>query len=690
MNLLIPVSWLRDYLKTDVAAKTIANLLTTSGPSVDRIEKVGEDYIFDTEITTNRPDAFSVYGVAREAHAILASSDQKSQLIAPKGQDINLEPDKTATVSLDAKVTSTKLCPRFTAIVIEMKVGPSPALIQNRLRAAGIRPINNIVDITNYVMLETGQPMHAFDFNKIQGAKMTLRASREGESITTLDGKKHKLPAGSIIIEDSKRVIDLCGIMGGENSQITARTKQAVFFTQAYDPITIRKTTQALAFRTEASNRFEKGIDLENILPTLGRSIHLAKQIAKAKIISELIDIYPVKQKSATIRLNLEKLNKYLGTQIAAQKAAKILESLGFKAQLSANQISAQAPSWRANDIKTDVDLIEEIARLNGYSNLPSTLPSGQPPNRQDSILKQVISLKNFLKGLGLTEVITYSIISKNLLQITDTREKNAVELANPLTAEWQFMRPSTVPSLLDVISKNRNLSGKIQIFEVAKTYELSHSSSTILSSSSRKRGSCLPIQDLKIAFALSGSNFTEIKGIVENLFQELKRKPKFEKFSEESTLLDNNQAAVVKIGDESAGNLGMVNPKAANFFGLDNNVAIAELNLSTIYNQPSITQTYHPIPKFPPIIEDISTIFSVYTPIGDIIAEIKKASTLIKNIEILDIYENPKLGQAKKSITLTLTYQKMSGTPTQEEVNLEREKIVKSLETNLRAKVRK
>ncbi len=676
MNIKIPVSWLRDYLKTDLAAKTIANYLTASGPSVERMEKKGEDFIFDIEVTTNRPDAFSVLGIAREAHAILSSNGQKSELTAPKGMDLQLDPDTTSKVTLDAQITDSKLCPRFTAIVLEVKIQESPALIKNRLIACDIRPINNIVDITNYIMLETGQPMHAFDFDKIEGAKMVLRQSRQYEKITTLDSQKRILPKGAIVIQDSKKLVDLCGIMGGENSQISKRTKRAIFFVQAYDPFIIRRTTQALAFRTDAATRFEKGVDLENILPTLSRSVYLAKKIAGAKIISELIDIYPKKQESKTTTLRFSKLNKYLGIEINPTKTIQILTSLGFKTHLEISQIKAVAPSWRTNDIDTDVDLIEEIARIYGYHNLPSTLPVGQVPNRQDSDLKKVIALKNALKYLGQTEVITYSIISKEMLGTTGVSEKKAVELTNPLTEEWQFMRPTLISSLTEVVAKNSHLKSAISIFEIAKTY--------------LKQKSGLPVQDLFLTIVQSNGDFYKIKGITENVFEALGQKATYSKIKDEDKLFQANQSATVKIGDTQVGKLGLLNSAITDHFELQNQISAVELNLSRIYNLSTLSKSFHAISKFSPVIEDISAIFSIYTPLGDITLEIKKISTLVKNIEVIDIFEDPKLGDLKKSVTLRLTYQKQNSTPTQQEVNGERTKIIKSLETNLRAKVRK
>lgn len=676
MNILIPVSWLRDYLKTDAAAKTIARDLSLSGPSVERTEKQGDDYIFDIEVTTNRPDAFSVFGIAREANAILTYNKQKSKLLDPEGINLNLDPDTKEKLNLDVTITSQTLCPRFTAIIVSnVKIGPSPAQIRNRLTACDIRPINNIVDITNYVMLETGQPMHAFDYDKIKGAKMTLRASKEGEKITTLDGKPHNLPKGSIIIEDANRIIDLCGIMGGENSQITRRTKNVLLFAQSYDPLTIRKTTQIMATRTEAAARFEKGVDLENILPVLSRAVYLAKKAAGAKIASELIDIYPKKQTAKKVNLQLMKLNKYLGIEINPTDAAKILTLLGFKVTHDMTQISALAPSWRAQDITADVDLIEEIARVYGYHNLPSKLPQGEVPKRKDSNLKDVIGLKNALKMLGLTEAISYSIISKDLLESSGVSPKNAVELANPLTDQWQFMRPSLIPSLVDAVSKNENLKPNLQLFEIAKTYIPQKNS--------------LPKQDLYLAAVTTESDFFKTKGLAENILESLSRNAKFQKMQNADTLFDQNQSAMIKIGETVVGKLGSLNSNFLNRFRLEIPVLAIELNLSIIYNLPSIIYSFHPLSKYPPVVEDISAIFSQNTPVSLIVQEVKNASELIKKVEIKDIFENEKIGEGKKSVTLRLSYQKPSGTPTQEEVDRASKAITTRLVTELRAKVR-
>ncbi len=690
MNLLVPISWLRDYLKTDIAAKTLASQLTLNGPSVERIEKRGEDYIFDVESTSNRSDSNSIYGLAREAHAILSWHGEKSALRAPDGLNLSLYPDKTKLVSLDIKIANHKLCPRFTAIVMDnIAIKDSPALIKNRLETCGIRPINNIVDISNYVMLELGQPMHVFDYDKIKGAKMLLRESKKGESLKTLDGQNRKLPEGTIVIEDAERLVDLCGIMGGENSAVSTRTKRVILFVQAYDPLKIRRTTQTMAFRSDAAARFEKGVDWETIPQVLSRAVYLTKKLAGGKIASELIDIYPVKQKAPTIQLSHSQLSQYMGIDLKLTDGAKILSLLGFEAKVEDDTIVATTPSWRAQDIEGPEDLIEEITRVYGYHNLPNSLPSGDITSEPETDLTRVISLKNALKYLGLTETISYSIISADLLKLTEIKPENAVELSNPLSSEWQFMRPSIIPSLIATIAQNQNLKKDIQIFEIAKTYI--------------KNGADIPTQDLCLTIALQNSNFYEVKGFVENIFQILSRPLAVTSASSsvipgkagihatQSPLFEKSLSAQVTSNDKVVGTIGILNHKVANYFEIDGQTAVAELNLSTVYQLPATSNSYRPIPKFPPIIEDISAIFAKETPVGEVIKAVKEAGKpLVKTIEIIDVYEDAKLGVGKKSITLRIYFQKTDATPTTEEVVPVREAIIESLESNLSAQVRR
>lgn len=679
MNIKVPVSWLREYLKTDVAAKTLASRMSLSGPSVERVGKIGDDLVFDIEVTSNRVDAYSIFGIAREAHAILKYNRSKSELVKPKGLNTPLEPDTKDKVKLDVLIKNPTLCNRYTAIVIDdVKVGPSPAFIKNHLTKAGIRPINNIVDISNYIMLELGQPMHTYDFDKIKGNKMIMRESTDGEKVKTLDGKIRKLPKGTIVFEDGVgRLIDLCGIMGGESTGITTRTKRVLLYVQSYDPVRIRKTTQALSFRTEAASIFEKGVDIEAIPEALARSVYLVKKLTKAKIVSELIDITNHKPQRKPIELNLERLNQFMGIPLDTKTAVSILESLGFQTKSSQNSISATPPSWRTADIESDEDLIEEIARIYGYHNLPSIIPTGPIPQSEESILPKIIELKKTLKYLGLTEIISYSIISKSFLTLSQTKEEDSVELANPLTEEWQFMRPTLLVSLADVIAKNQNLKNNRKLFEVAKTYI--------------KKEKNLPRQDLFLSVVLQNNDFESIKGVVESIFDFLQREIKFEKPEEENSLFAKEQSAILKSSGQEVGTLGVLNSNVPDGLNIEGSIAAVEINLTTVYSLPAVANTYRPIPKYPPVIEDISIIVNKQTQYATVVESLKKAgSPLLKNIEMLDMFEGEQIGKDKKSITFRLMYQSQTKTPTQLEVEQARGKIVSTLESTLKAQVRR
>jgi len=679
MNLRIPVSWLREYLKTDVAVKTIAGHLSLAGPTVEKIEKRKNDQILHIEVTSNRIDAFSVFGLAREIQAILASENLKSELVQPKGLNLELEPDVSNLLTLEVIIKDPKLCPRFTAIIIDnVKIKSSPAFIKNRLERSGIRSINNIVDISNYLMMELGQPMHTFDFDKIKNSRMILRTSEEGEKIVTLDGQMRKLPKGAIVIEDQGRLIDLCGIMGGANSQITARTKRVVLFVQAYDPLTIRKTTQALAFRTEAATRFERGIDLEGIVPALSRAVYLAKMTSGVKIASELTDIVNFKSYSKPISLNLNKLNSYLGINIPTIQALKILQLLGFITKSSAQTITATAPSWRVADIQDDVDLIEEIARIYGYHRLPSKLPEGPVPEEQEvSNLEKVIELKKTFKIWGFTEIVSYSIISQKLISFARIQKGNIVELINPLSSDWQVMRPTLLISLAEVIAKNQALTSQLKIFEIAKTY--------------LGQKDNLPKQDLMLSITIQNGNFYQIKGAVENIFEILHYEVKFQNLIKENALFEKNESARIIIGETEVGTFGILNSQLADYFKIENPVAACEINLSIVYGLPIKPISYKSTPKYPPVIEDISAIFDKYTLVGNILAEIKKTgSPLVNKVEILDTFEDEKIGKDKKSVTVRLTYQRPDRTLTQEEITTVREKIFENLIRTFSAIIRR
>ncbi|MCJ7805028.1 phenylalanine--tRNA ligase subunit beta, partial [Patescibacteria group bacterium] len=441
MEILIPDNWLKEFLKTHVGPEVIAECLSLCGPSIDRIEKIEGDPVYLIEVTTNRVDSASVLGIVREASAILPRFKIAAKLLQPKAKA------KQKTVKsvfyLKASVDP-KLCFRFSAILIRnVKIGQSPAEIQKKLIECGTRPINNIVDISNYIMLLFGQPVHTFDYDKIKGAKMILRASKRGERLTTLDGKNHKLSGEDIVIEDgSGRLIDLAGIMGGQNSMVDENTKNVLLFVQTYNPVNIRKTSMSLAARSEASMLFEKGLDTELVGPAMRYAIDMFVDLTKGTPAGEILDIYPNPYKVKAVKTNLEFINERLGISLTKDQISKSLASLGFYPRWSGKNISVEIPSYR-RDVEIPEDIVEEVARIYGYHNLPNKMLTGELPEPlMGTPFDFEEKVKDYLSGWGGVETYTLSFVSKG------EAKEGALKLKNPLGAESEYLRTSLMPSL--------------------------------------------------------------------------------------------------------------------------------------------------------------------------------------------------------------------------------------------------
>lgn len=475
MNISIPHSWLKEFLTTEASPAKIAECLSLCGPSVEQLEKTGDDYIYHLEVTTNRVDLMSVFGLAREASAILPQFGLPAKLKTSRPG-----PEVDQNTSFPLKVTvDHKLCPRFTAVVIkDLIVKPSPKKIQDHLEKSGIRSLNNVVDISNYLMRLYGQPVHTFDLDKIKN-KMILRLSRKGETLTTLDNKNFILPGGDIVIEDGgRRLIDLCGIMGGLNSAVDQNTKNVLLFVQTYSAKYIRRTSMILGQRSEAAQIFEKQPDQEQVMPVLLKGIQLFKELACGSQGSKIIDIYPNPDKPKTVTAPLQLIKDRLGVDITQPEVDKILKSLGF-----ANGL---VPSWRAKDINIPEDIVEEVARIYGYHRLPSQIMETKIPiNYPETNFYLEQQIKNWLVGWGLTEIYTNSLVAEN--------QPGQLKIKNALSSDWQYLRNSLVQS------HTQNFPA----FEIANVY--------------LSRPGQLPEEKLQLI--ISGIvDFPKLKGIVDAL----------------------------------------------------------------------------------------------------------------------------------------------------------------------------
>lgn len=674
MNILIPDSWLREHLETKATPKQIAGYLSLCSQSVEKTTKVGDDWVYEIEITTNRPDCLSVYGIARELTAILPRFGINARLQAI---NINNKPslflrNKAPVVKnplpLEVKITQPSLCPRFTAIIFDnITVKPSPKIVQKRLTRSGIRALNSVVDISNYLMLELGQPMHTFDYDKIREAKMLLRESEQGEKIVTLDGVTRKLPQGAIVIEDGEgRTIDLCGIMGGENSAVDKNTKRVLLFVQTYDPIKIRQTCQGLGFRTEASSRFEKSVDPEGVFPAMQKAITSFEKNCQAKPASKLIDIYPHPPEQKSITLTQEKLNQVMGVKINLAEAKEILEALGFITRLKSQdlKLTAKVPHWRNGDVAIPEDLAEEIARIYGYQNLPSRLPTGDFPQPiPGKTFYWEEKVKDALKNWGFTEVYTYSMHSKKLIEKTGLDLEKCLQISNPLTKELEYMRTSLIPSLLQIIALNQDNFDRIKVFELANIYLKSPK---------------LPEEKPILIGAITGKDkFLEIKGVVETLLEELGMnecllEPLSGPHAHDFPLWHQARTALISKNGELLGILGEVHSQILENFGIANPVAIFNLDMALLARFATSEKKYQPPPKYPPIIEDLAFVVPPQTPVGEIIQYIKQQNPLIQYIKLLDSFDQTR--------TFRIVYQHPERNLTDKEVREIRKRIIQSL----------
>jgi len=675
MNILVPVSWLRDFIKTKATTKDIARVLSLCSQSVEHTyHQQDDDDILDIEITSNRPDCLSPIGLARELYAILPRFKFSARLNLPKEEKIDFSSLKPCP--LKVKINPPSICPRFTAILIEnVTIKPSPDFMKKRLYQIGLRPINNVVDISNYLMFETGQPIHTFDYDKIKGEKMIMRLSQKGETVTTLDGVKRIMPGGDIVIEDgSGRLIDLCGIMGAENSAIDKNTKRVLFFVQAYAPHLIRRTSMLLGHRTEAAVRFEKGIDLENIPLVVKRGARLMEKLTGGRIASRLIDIYPKKQRSPQVTLFFTFAQKLIGEKISPEMMIDILTHLGFKLiKKTKNNAEFLVPSWRIHDVSLEEDLIEEIARIYGYFNLKSQLPP-LPPHWRTKPIRKVAKgkfpplfywrekIKDFLRYQGFWEAYSYSFTSKKVIENAKLRTKSHLALQNPISQELKYMRRQLLPSLLHVFSQNQARFPKISLYEIANTYQ--------------PQKNDLPQENLRLTAISSMKDIFHLKGILESLLSELGLK-------EVKFLPVEKGSAFAKIYYQKhyLGWIKEVEKDILHRFKIEEKISAFDLNVDLLSVLANKKKTFTIPSPYPPVIEDLTFTFPTKIHLGPVLQSIKSLSKVIKNIVIADSFGNSK--------TLRLTFQNPKHNLTSKEIKELRKKIIATVEKKFQGKLK-
>ncbi len=633
-----------------------------------------DDHVVEFEITPNRPDCLSVIGLAREASATF---DKPLTLHTP---EVKGGADGVLTDLLDVETLDADLVPRYTArMVRNVKIAPSPKWMRERLRAMGVRPINNIVDITNYVMLEYGQPMHAFDYRYVNGGKIIVRRAAEGEKLTTLDGKEHRLNANHLVIADEGRAVGLAGIMGGLNSEIAADTADVVFESACFDGICIRKGALALGMRTEASAKFEKGLDPINTLPAVNRACELVELLGAGEVVDDVIDILNFVPQPTVLTLEPDKINALLGTRVPQEEMVSILTKLGFGVEGD----QASVPSWRG-DVRRMADLAEEVARLHGYNNIPSTLMRGQTTQGGYSPVQK---LENKLGALcrtcGYSEIITYSFISPSaydkILWDKNDSNRSSFKILNPLGEDTSIMRTTTMPSMLEVLGHNYNNRNRtVRLYELGRIYL-----------PGGMDGLAMEAQILTLG-AYGGMDFFTLKGAIEAILKGIRAQNVHFEPCKEDPSYHPGRCAYVYSGDNIVGVFGQVHPLAAKNFGVDGELYAAELSFDALLLAQGADPEYAPLPKYPPITRDIAVVCAEDVSVGALEAAIRKgAKGLLKEVALFDIYRGKNLGEGKKSVAFNLVLRADDRSLTGEEADEDVKSILETLEKDCGAVLR-
>lgn len=623
------------------------------------------DTCVEFEITPNRPDCLSVLGLAREA-AVTFGKELKMHTPEVKGCGGDIHD------YLSVEVRNPQLCPRYTARVVKnVKIGPSPRWMRERLRASGVRPIDNIVDITNYVMLEYGQPMHAFDIEYVKDHKIIVRNAVSGETIQTLDGVDRTLSEDMLVIADSEKASAVAGVMGGEYSGINENTHTVVFESACFKGSSVRITAKKLGMRTESSGRFEKGLDAQNCLPAVMRACELVEMLGAGEVVDGVIDVDNTNYQPTRIHLDADWTNRFLGTDIPKEQMVKILTDLQF--QMEGDEIIV--PSFRS-DVEHKADIAEEIARFYGYNNIPTTIAKGSPEGGYNEYQKFERIVNQNMLAQGMYEIMTYSFVSpKQYDKIRlpkDDPKRQSVVIRNPLGEDTSIMRTNAIPSMMDILSKNyNNRNGAVSLYEIGNEYI-------------PVEGKLLPDEVPNLVLGMYGDDkdFFTLKGVVENLLDTLAiREYDVDAKSDDPTFHPGRCAVLSKDGEEF-GIIGEVHPLVCANYGINTRVYVGKLKLRKLFAMMDTQRSYVPMPKFPASTRDLALLCDDALPVMTMEKAIKAAAgKILEKIELFDVYKGSQIAEGKKSVAFNISMRASDRTLTDEEVNGAMSKILKALE---------
>lgn len=648
--MLTPISWLKDFVDIKLPLKDLMWKMTEAGLTCETYTKTADDTLLDIEVTANRPDWMSITGVARDLAGILGKSYKNpdlKQIPTPKTPALPLIIDNDFN-----------LCPRLTALIIkDVQLAPSPGWLQQRLISLGLRPINNLVDITNYVMFEMGNPIHVFDYDKITDSKMKILKSAGGESFVSVDDKAYTLPKDAIIFKSGGEVIDLCGIKGGLNSGVSPETKNILLMVAVYNGPLVRRAGQKLGLFSDASRIFERGANSGGTLDSLKRVCELILRLAQGKVASRVIDIKAKSYDPWHLELSLSKLKKVLGIEIPIKTVLSILKNLNLTPKLIQDKVVCIIPTYRG-DLKIEADLIEEVARIYGYNNFPKTLPFGTTPSTKipysfdDSFH---LKLKNLFTASGFNEAMTLTLLSSDLIQKCKGDPAKHIRIANPISSEYEYLRTSLLPNLLMGVKEN-STTDLVQLFELDKVYL------GMLDKSD---------EPYKLVAIVQGLTYRQFKGDLDLLLERLKIDSVNFVFEVEEKIWHPYKSATLTTKAGTLGVVGQINPEVVNNLGLSGEIFALELDITTL-QKASQPQVYKNVSSYPAHIEDLTFTLQNKTRLGDIISTIKAEDKQISKVELKDTFND--------SYTFRIWYLNPDKTLSNVEVKDIREKIITKL----------
>ena len=632
-----------------------------------------DDSIVEFEITPNRPDCLSVIGLAREASATFK---RPLKLHAPEPHGCG----GSIADLVDIDIEDGDLCPRYTARMVKnVKIAPSPRWMRERLRNSGVRPINNIVDITNYVMLEYGQPMHAFDFSCVEGGHIIVRTAREGETIQTLDGNERKLTPNMLCICDEHKPVCVAGVMGGANSEIVGDTAMVLFESANFNGVSVRRTASALGMRTDASSRYEKGLDMMNTIKAVERACELVEMLGCGEVVDGVMDVVAKEKAPTVVKLEPDKINALLGTELSEDLMREILVSLGF----ILNGDDIYVPSWRG-DVEHYSDIAEEVARFYGYNKIPCTLMRGETTRGGFSEQQRFDrTIGGAVRALGYDEIITYSFISPTyydkIRMPKDSSLRNSLKILNPLGEDTSIMRTTILPSMLEIIARNHSYRNKsARLYELGKIYL------------PREDGLADEPKYLSLGAYGDGVDFFSFKGSIETLLHELRITDVKYVACANNDSYHPGRCAKVYAGETYLGVFGQIHPLVAANYGMDTEVYTAELSFDAMYEKRGDIPVYQPLPKFPAVTRDIAVVCDEAVTVGALEESIRRgAKGLLKDVSLFDIYRGPGVAIGKKSVAFNLVLRADDRSLTGEEADEDVQSILAALKADHNAVLR-